>query len=435
MFGAHRMPVSMRVSYECDSKAGFCYGLMYGSTISYFTYVALKNLSASDQVVKLLYLASFFGATATIFWTRWFQTFRKLPLVVWTKGVARALLLLLPLATGAPMFAAIVFAFWTIELMASPAYSSIMKEVYLDSHRGLAMGYVRVHVCLGQILGALFSGFILHEQGTPDRPSLWDRLPSVIAPGPHNFDKIVPFGVAAGLVGLVFFHRLHQWSDQGDFTAKSTEPHLLRPILALLRDLPALRYAQIALSLLGLSNLMCMCLYPVYQVEVFNIRYEQVAVLTAVASVCGITSYYVFGSIVDRRNLLAWHAWTFMLFMAATVCYLVTETFAGLVVATMCQGLGSGGWDLVRNNFLIRVAPHHRPQPVFTLDLFLMGLRGVAAPFLAFWLCRTFSFQLVFWINLVVGAGGCAAFLWMGRRYTDGRPAPRPPHAGAPRRP
>lgn len=423
MFGAHRMPVGMRISYDCDSKAGFCYGLMYGCTLYYFPYVALKSLSADDIHIQLMSMASFFGATMTIFWTRWFQNFRKLPLVVWTKTIARLLLLALPLATGAWTFAALVCLFWIIELMASPAYSGIMKEVYLDSHRGMAMGYVRMHVCLGQVLGSALSGFVLHTPRSGAEPGFWDRLPSVLTPGPGNYTWLFPMGVAAGVVGMIFFHRLRRWSDLSDFTDRATETRVLRQILRILKRKPALLYAQITLSAIGLSNLMCIALYPVYQVEVLAIRYEQVAVLSAVQAICGISSYYIFGSLVDRRNLLAWHAWTFLPFMLASFCYVATESFAGVLLAVLCGGMASGGWDLVRSNFLIRVAPRRRPQPVFTLDLFLMGLRGTAAPLLGFWLCRTFdSFRLVFWINILVGAAGCAVFFWLGKRFPDGRP-------------
>ncbi len=420
MFGAHRMPVGMRVSYECDSKAGFFYGLMYGAMIAYFPYIVLKSLGGDNQHVQLIAQASFFGATMTIFWTRWFQNFRKLPLVVWTKSIARALLLVLPLISGAWTFSALVFIFWTIELMASPAYSGIMKEVYLDSHRGLAMGYVRIHVCMGQVLGSVISGFVLHTPGKPGETSVWDHLPRVIAPGPHNYTWLFPLGVAAGLTGMIFFHRLRRWSDLGDFTARQTETHLVRHILELLRTEPALRNAQIVLTVIGLTNLMCGALYPVFQVRVLHIEYEQVAVLSAVQAVTAIASYYIFGSIVDRRNLLAWHAWTFLFFMASTLFYTLSASFTGIVFATLCDGMGGGGWDLVRNNFLIRIAPRNRPQSVFTLDLFLMGLRGIAAPPLAFWILARFdSYRLVFVLNLVVGAAGCAWLLWMARHYGD----------------
>ena len=421
----------MRVSYECDSKAGFLYGFMHGCTIYYFPYILLKALDGGEDHIKLIAAAPFVGTTLTLFWSNYYQNLRKLPLVVWSKTLARLCLLIFPFITGAWGFAAMVVLFWTLESMAAPAYSGIMKEIYLDTHRGLAMGYVRMQVCFGQVLGALLSAFILHTPGANGNGSFWDHVPSLFTPGPDNYTWLFPIGVAAGTLGLIFFHRLGRWSDQSDFTDRRPEKHMVRQILHLLRERPALLYTQITLFAVGTTNLMCVAVYPVFQVRVLNIQYEQAALLSAVQAICGIASYFIFGSMVDRRNLLAWHAWTFGMFVLGSALYLVTRDFTGVVFATLAMGMGSGGWDLVRSNLLIRMAPRHHPQPVFVLDLFTMGLRGIAAPFLGLGLLAwSGSYRLVFGLNIVVGLVGMAVFLWLGRHYHEGRPvvegAPRP---------
>jgi len=127
-------------------------GLYTGGIFPFAGVIAREQLHASAFILALMTAAPFLGNLCALFWAQAMEGRPKVPFVKWSQLAARTTFLLALFATTPFRFALILSTAQILGTIATPAYASIIKEVYPDDQRGRIMSYTRA---------ALFSACVL----------------------------------------------------------------------------------------------------------------------------------------------------------------------------------------------------------------------------------------------------------------------------------
>jgi hypothetical protein len=156
----------------------------------------------------------------------------------------------------------------------------------------------------------------------------------------------------------------------------------------------------------GFANLLVAVLYPIYLVDHFGISNTFAGILFACYSLFTIAGYYYWGKHIDRRDPL--HARIILMFVLSLVplTYLILQfvpgrefSFAALLLVFLnasFNGIAMSGGELARVNFFVRVVSPALLEKYWTIDYFLMGIRGILAPILGLTLKNLFGYLPVF---------------------------------------
>ena len=376
MFFDRRIPAGLRTAYNYDSLGGILYGLFYGLTVAFFPIIARK-LGASSGQMAFLTASSTIGALFTFFWAHYSSNRRKMPFVTRMKGIARMLLFLMVLAVNPWAFIFLVFLYWFFEMAGAPAYVGIMKEIYSEEHRGKAMGYVRVEMAMAMIFSSWLGGLLL------------DRL---------TYRYLFPAGAVFGLLALLSFRRIRVESDQKTGFSQNKAFSLLEIGRILKRDKRFFRYA-VTFFVFGFGNLMILPLCPIFLVDTLHVTNAVAGRLASLFSLCWLISYLFWGEFIDRRGPLN-ALWLVMLLVSfVPVLYSFASDIWFVAVATVFSGLSSGGIELVRVNYITRIAGYEQVQNYWGVDYTLMGLRGIIAPFAGVWLMHLVGMRAAFLVS------------------------------------
>ena len=186
MFFNRRIPLFIRESYYYDSKAAILWGIFWGLSLAFFPVIARK-IGASSFQIALLTSAPFLGSLFTLYWSRLSNKRSKMKFFLRVKILARAAIFLMVLAINPWIFIAVVFLNALFEQAGSPAYTGIMKEIYPDSLRARAMGYVASEHALSAIFACYIGGFLL------------DRM---------SYRYIFPLAALIGIYSLAHFRKI-----------------------------------------------------------------------------------------------------------------------------------------------------------------------------------------------------------------------------------
>ncbi|NOX98034.1 MAG: MFS transporter [Nitrospirae bacterium] len=383
MFFNGRVPSNLRVAYYYDSFGGILYGLFFGFTIYFFTIVA-RTIGATDTQIALLSMAPFIAALFTFYWSHHSSRRKKMPFLVKVKGIARGLLLFMFLTVNPWLFVIFVILFWFFEMAGSPAYTGIMKDIYPTEHRGKAMGYVRVEMSLTAILATFIGGYFLNIS-------------------PQSYRWVFPLGAAFGLLSLVSFRKIEVKSDR-QIKADNKRFSFLKAIHIFQEDKSFFQYQLIAF-LAGFGWLSTLPLYPIFVVDVLHISKAMLGTVGALFSLFWAISYLFWGKYIDKRGPLKTRYLAMLLFSFVSLFYFLASRFpeVGLwliFMAAVFFGLGTGGGELSRFNYMTRIATEDMVQSYWGIDFTLMGIRGVLAPFVGIglkkWLGMGGAFMLAF---------------------------------------
>ncbi|GEM_PF-4828061 len=162
----------------------------------------------------------------------------------------------------------------------------------------------------------------------------------------------------------------------------------------------------------GFANLLVAVLYPIYLVDHFGISNTFAGILFACYSALLIVGYYYWGKHIDKKDPL--HARVYLMFTIAMVplTYLALQFIPGTkitVAATILiflnaafNGMAMSGGELSRVNFFTRVISPALLEKYWTIDYFLMGIRGIVAPLLGLSLKNIFGFSTVFALAFIL---------------------------------
>ena len=365
MFFEKAIPVEARDAYRRDSLAGVLIGLYTGAIFPFIGFIARDRLHASVTLIGLMTAAPFIGNMFALFWANAMEGKRKMPYVVWSQVIARALFSLL-LFTSTPLsFAIIVSVIQIIASVASPAYASVLKEIYPDEQRGRIMAYIRVGLAFMTFISTMLIGQLLKRHVL-------------------GFQVIFPIAGLIGVCAAFVFGTIKTAPVDPDDSSnhKATTTQFLKNTLAIFKE--DRNYAWFAMSVFtyGFGNLIAVPLYPVFQVDNLHITAAQVALLSNIATIIWMFSYFYWGKYVDMRSPLKAVVINVLLISLVPLVYFMAKNVWMLIPAAVITGITMGGVELSYFNSILYFAKEGRESHYQALHSFLLGIRGTIAPFI-----------------------------------------------------
>lgn len=351
-------------AYRRDAWSGLLGGIYTGAIFPFIGFVARDRLHASVTTIGLMTAAPFIGNMFALFYANAMEGKAKMPYVVWSQVIARALFVLTAFAVTPLSFAIVVSAVQIIASVASPAYAAILKEIYPDEQRGRIMAYIRVGLAFTTFASTLVIGHVL-KQGIVDHRVV--------------FPIAGLFGVAAAFA----FGSIKTAPVDPDDPNNHRVPTLqfLKNTLAIFKEDRPYTWFALSVFTYGFGNLIAAPLYPVFQVDRLHITPTQVAFLSNTATVVWMLSYPYWGKYVDVKSPLKAVVVNVLLVSLVPVFYFLAEDVWMLIPAAVITGVTMGGVELSYFNSILYFAKEGRESHYQALHSFLLGIRGTLAPF------------------------------------------------------
>ncbi|MGQ9815578.1 MAG: MFS transporter [Candidatus Roseilinea sp.] len=195
--------------------------------------------------------------------------------------------------------------------------------------------------------------------------------------------------------------------------------------LKYVRDDRLFRNTLIMWMLMGFANLMMLPLRVEY---LANPRYglvlspQQVALMTTIIpSLVRLALSPVWGWLFDRMNFFVLRIAVNMAFGVAIIAFFTGASLSGLIIGSVVFGVAFSGGDLAWSLWVTKFAPPSRVADYMSVHTFFTGLRGVAAPLLAFQLVSRLPIETLGVICFIIIA---IATLLLVPEIRYGRPAP-----------
>ncbi len=182
----------------------------------------------------------------------------------------------------------------------------------------------------------------------------------------------------------------------------------LTPALGSVHPLRALRFVRedrvfrltlICWMLMGFANLMMLPLRVEY---LANPRYGLALSAATVALLTGVIPNGtrlvlspVWGWLFDRMNFFVLRAVLNLGFALGILTFFTSATTPGLVTGAILFGIANAGGDVAWTLWVTKFAPPHRVADYMSVHTFFTGLRGVAAPLVAFQLIGLLSLPTI----------------------------------------
>ena len=264
-----------------------------------------------------------------------------------------------------PVFVGGCLAAFVCVAGAAPFFAGIYEANYRADRRGdLFSRNVMVRIA-GSILFAWGAGWLLdRHQGA------WPVV-------------MVTYAVALG-VGAACLRRC-----PAVVVRAGAGTHPLRAFRVVGED-PVFRWTLVSWMLMGFANL---TMFPLRVEYLSNRRYgldlsaEEVALLTSVIpNVARLCFTRAWGRLFDRMNFLTLRALLNTGFMLGILSFFTGGGMTGLVAGALLFGVSNAGADVAWTLWVTKFAPPGRVTEYMAVHTFLTGLRGVVAPFAAFYL-------------------------------------------------
>lgn len=176
------------------------------------------------------------------------------------------------------------------------------------------------------------------------------------------------------------------------------------------RDDALFRQTLISWMLMGFANLMMVQLRVEY---LANQKYgkpfdaNEIALLTGVIpNIARLLLSPVWGRLFDRMNFFGLRIILNIGFAIGAVAFFAGRDMPSLTLGAIVFGISNAGGDVAWSLWVTKLAPPDRVAEYMSVHTFLTGLRGVTAPFAAFYLVTTWSFSAISAVAaaLIIGA-------------------------------
>ena len=174
--------------------------------------------------------------------------------------------------------------------------------------------------------------------------------------------------------------------------------HPLRA-LRFVRDDALFRRTLICWMLMGFANLMMLPLRVEY---LANPKYQQSVPLGMIVLLTGVIPNLVrlvmspiWGHLFDRMNFFALRVTLNIGFALGILTFFTSQSTTGLVAGAIIYGISNAGGDVAWSLWVTKFAPPGRVADYMAAHTFLTGIRGVAAPLLAFYFVNHLSLAVL----------------------------------------
>ena len=159
----------------------------------------------------------------------------------------------------------------------------------------------------------------------------------------------------------------------------------------------------ISWMILGFANLMMLPLRVEYLANAAHGLVLSVVAVTLFSEVlpnaARLCMSPVWGWLFDHMNFFALRAILNLGFAIGIVTFFVGESTVGLVVGALVYGVSRAGGDVAWSLWVTKLAPPARVADYMSVHTFLTGVRGVAAPVVAFHALQHFSLPAMGWFS------------------------------------
>lgn len=184
--------------------------------------------------------------------------------------------------------------------------------------------------------------------------------------------------------------------------AGADETHPFRA-MRFVRDDRLFRHTLICWMLMGFANLMML---PMRVEYLANSRYGLKLEVTTIALLIGVIPNLarlvmspIWGHLFDRMNFFTLRVTLNVGFALGILTFFTSDSFTGLVVGAVIFGISNAGGDVAWSLWVTKFAPPDRVADYMSIHTFFTGVRGVAAPFVAFHLVNGVSLAALGWIS------------------------------------
>jgi MFS family permease len=347
------VPAVVRRNLLLDFISAIFYGIFLAGIIT-FAPVMARRLGATPVQLSLITAMPAIGNLIALVASHYLQQRRKLPFMMTAWGIGRGLFVLMLFITTPEPFVLIVVLHWLIVSLCVTGYVEVIRGIYPDAIRGRAMAYVRVgFTACATLMTPLFGQWL----------DLWGY--QVL------FPLAALFGVLSGLTfGQVKYEETLATTRQDWFT----------PLRIFVRDRHYRTYS-IAFSLYGAGMLMISPLIPLLLVDELNLNNAQVGWLGMINTIAWMLFYIVWGRTVDRRGGLWTVKVNFLLTLVVPLAFFFAQSLELLALAQIFLGITVAGTDLGWMNAIMQFAHKDQVGHYTALHAFLIGVRGIVAPF------------------------------------------------------
>lgn len=396
MLFSDRVPPQARRAYEKDTVAGMLSAAMSGLTWPFVAVIARDTLRASDFEIALLSMSGVAGHLFAIYWAKMLEGRRKMPFAMTAFSIARVPLLLICLANDHYKFVGLMIAANVLNSVAVPAYSALMREIYPDGDRARVMGYVRALNWVVIIAVTALASWLL---------------------GVVSYKYVFPVAGLLGIAGALVFGTIPSKDASGDPNVGHIE--FFRDSVSILGDDKPYLWFCAGVFIFGFANFIALPVWSIYQVDVLGVRTQWAGVYSITVQLATLVSFLYWGRYVDRtipgRAIIVQTAITILVPLG----YCWSSEPWMLLPSMLVWGVVCGGSELAYMRGVLYYAPADRVAQYQALFMVLMGLRGIAGPYIGTALLHTqvLSMKGIFLLEAVLlGVGVVVQYVGL-RRY------------------
>jgi MFS family permease len=163
------------------------------------------------------------------------------------------------------------------------------------------------------------------------------------------------------------------------------------------------RLTLICWMLMGFANLMMQPLRVEYLANPnYGLKLETATVALIVGVIPNVARLLmspIWGVVFDRMNFFALRVVLNVGFAVSILAFFTSNNMAGLLCGAVLFGISSAGGDVAWSLWVTKFAPPDRVVHYMAMHTFLTGLRGLVAPFVAFYLLGVLSVATLGWIG------------------------------------
>lgn len=360
-FFSLNLPVSARVrrDFRLDLVGALLYGVFNGSVVGYI-YVVARTIGVSQFGISVLASMGAIGCVLSMPASLLFTGRASRPFLMSAFVVGRGALLPIVFLSGPTPYMVAISMFFVIGSMTGPFYAEVMQHVYPREYRGQLMSLVRVGGGIVMTLSSLLTAWLLGSRYV-------------------GYQAVFGVGGVLSLLSLIAFFKMTPV-----YPPPRPRQSMRSTIGILVRDRAFARY-ELWVSLMASGAIMAATLYPLVIVDKLHAGYGPFGVLAVVTSVGYLSSWFVWGRIIDRRGPI----FTMLVVGLCESFYPLSMLFAPatfwLAPAVFGLGVASAGFEIGPVAAVIHYA-RRTPGDVplyMGLHSILIGVRGTVFPFVA----------------------------------------------------
>lgn len=196
--------------------------------------------------------------------------------------------------------------------------------------------------------------------------------------------------------------------------ATASSRHPLQALRYLGED-AVFRRASISWMLMGFANLMML---PMRVEYLANPRFGLMLSVAMIAFLTGVIPNLarlvmspIWGNLFDRLNFFLLRVVINAGFAIGILAFFTGDSITGLVIGSIVFGISNAGGDVAWSLWVTKVAAPERVADYMSVHTFLTGIRGLAAPFAAFYLVKMYPPSVLGWFSAALIGASCLVIL------------------------